>query len=357
MSAQGLRIRLGILVCSAILAACGGSGGGAGAGAAPDNPLPQVSGLAPADAQAGAASLVLRVDGSGFIGTSTVDWNGTALPTTYISAAQLTAQVPASDIANVGSASVTVVNPALGGGSSGALNFTISSAMSSGPKLMQFMTQQTTSNNTENQAVVQFSANTTAGNAIWVAVTVSDFDGPHMITVTDTQGNTFTQLDQENDPAPGEQTLAHFYAPHIVGDSNTPDTITVSWGNDDYKGVLITEIGGVTSAPLVGHRGNLQDSLPAGNDITSGIIAVAAGNTPALLLAVSMNTSGGSSDTGGSGFGAPAAGSGFTQQAQFWDYGVNLATLETATITGTSAAGLFDAPDTDDYATVAVVLH
>jgi hypothetical protein len=191
------------------------------------------------------------VDGSGFIGTSTVDWNGTALPTTYISAAQLTAQVPASDIANVGSATVTVVNPALGGGSSGALNFTISSAMSSGPKLMQFMTQQTTSNNTENQAVVQFSANTTAGNAIWVAVTVSDFDGPHMITVTDTQGNTFTQLDQENDPAPGEQTVAHFYAPHIVGDNTTPDTITVSLGNDDYKGVLITEIGGLTSAPLV----------------------------------------------------------------------------------------------------------
>jgi di/tricarboxylate transporter len=79
-----------------------------------------------------------------------------------------------------------------------------------------------------------------------------------------------------------------------------------------------------------------------------GSIAVAAGNSPALLLAVSMNTSGGSSDTVGSGFGAPAAGSGFTQQAQFWGYGVNLATLETATITGTSGAGLFNAPDTDD---------
>jgi hypothetical protein len=320
--------------------------------------VPEVSGLAPISAQAGSAGFVLEVDGSSFIASSTVDWDGAELPTTFVNATQLSAQVPASAIATVGSATVTVINPAPGGGKSGTLNFTISAASTSGPNLVQFRTQQTTGNNTENQALVQFGAKTTAGNVIWVAVTVSDFDGIHVITITDTQGNTFTQLDQENGPAPGEQTVAHFYASHIVGDTNAPDTITVSWGNDDYKGVLVTEIGGVTAAPLVGHSGNLQSPLPQGsNNVTSGSIAVASGDTPALLLAVSMNTSGGSSDTGGSGFGGPAAGTGFTQQAQFWDYGVNLATLETATITGSSTAALFDAPDTDDYVTVAVILR
>src|SRR6185295_10089018 len=49
--------------------------------------------------------------------------------TTFVSSTQLTAAIPASDIANVGTASVTVVNPAPGGGTSNALTFTILSTL------------------------------------------------------------------------------------------------------------------------------------------------------------------------------------------------------------------------------------
>jgi hypothetical protein len=207
---------------------------------------------------------------------------------------------------------------------------------------------------------VQFNSPTTAGNLIWVAVTVSDYDGAHTITVTDSQGNTFTELNQVNDQF-GQQTVAQFYAPHIVGDAGSRDTVTVSWGNDDYKGVVITEIGGATANPLVGHSSNDQVTPPAtANAISAGTITVPAADTPALVLAISMNTSGGASDTGGSGYGAPTAGTGFTPVLQCWDYGVNLATLETATVTGTSVDVTFTPPANDDldaWATVAAVFH
>jgi hypothetical protein len=153
--------------------------------------------------------------------------------------------------------------------------------------------------------------------------------------------------------------VAHFYAANIVGDTTTPDTVTIVWTNENYKGVLITEISGTTGAPLVGHSGNIQDKLAAGsNNVTSGGIAVGSGQTLGLLLALSMNTTGGSSDLGGSGYGGPSVGSGFTSVATLWNWGVDVATLETEPVTAVgSVAGLFNALDTDSYVTVAAVFQ
>jgi uncharacterized protein (TIGR03437 family) len=65
----------------------------------------------------------MTVNGSGFLTGSTVQWDGSAIPTSYVSGGQLTASVAASLIASPGSASVTVLNP--GGLTSSALTFTI----------------------------------------------------------------------------------------------------------------------------------------------------------------------------------------------------------------------------------------
>jgi uncharacterized protein (TIGR03437 family) len=72
---------------------------------------PVISGLSPSSAAAGGAAFPLTVNGSGFVASSAVYWNTTALPTTFVSATQLTAMVPASLIATVGTASVSVANP------------------------------------------------------------------------------------------------------------------------------------------------------------------------------------------------------------------------------------------------------
>jgi hypothetical protein len=231
---------------------------------------------------------------------------------------------------------------------------------SAAPALVQWNTSQTTNTAGENNTMVQFKSLTAKGHTIWVVVTVPDYGGIHTETsITDTQGNIYTKLDQQNDGAPGSQSVAHFYAANIVGDTTAADTITVNWGYDNYKGVLVTEISGTTAAPLVGHDSAIQDDLPAGgNNVTSGPITVAPAQTPALLVAVSVNTSGGTSDTGGSTFPGPAAGSGMTAAGSFWNWGANVGTFVTAAVDDAeSISPVFNAPDTDSYVTVAAVFH
>jgi IPT/TIG domain len=105
---------------AAALAGCGGSSGGGG-----NNPVPEISSLGPDSAVAGSAAFTLTVSGSAFISSSTIDWNGTPLSTSFVSSTELQAQISAADVATAGSASVSVVNPAPGGGASGALLFSI----------------------------------------------------------------------------------------------------------------------------------------------------------------------------------------------------------------------------------------
>ena len=61
---------------------------------------------------------------------SVVRWNGANRPTTFVSDTQLTAAIPAADIAAAGSASVTVLNP--NAALSNALTFTITQAPGGG---------------------------------------------------------------------------------------------------------------------------------------------------------------------------------------------------------------------------------
>jgi len=88
------------------------------------NPVPTISSLSPDDVDAGAA-FALTVNGGNFVPASVVNWNGTALTTTYVSASELTAAVPVADVGAAGTANVTVTNPSPGGGTSAAATFTI----------------------------------------------------------------------------------------------------------------------------------------------------------------------------------------------------------------------------------------
>ncbi|MGE0130853.1 MAG: pre-peptidase C-terminal domain-containing protein [Blastocatellales bacterium] len=99
------------------------------------NPVPTLSGLNPGVIAAGSAAFTLNVNGNGFVSGAEVYWNGSPRPTGFVNSGQLTAQISAADIANVGSASITVVNPAPGGGTSNALSFTISSQPNPAPVL------------------------------------------------------------------------------------------------------------------------------------------------------------------------------------------------------------------------------
>jgi uncharacterized protein (TIGR03437 family) len=100
-----------------------------------NNPSPAITSLNPASATASGAAFTLTVNGIGFVAGSTVRWNGSARTTAFISGTQLTAQIPAADIATAGTANVTISNPAPGGGTSNAVSFTISQAQNPIPAI------------------------------------------------------------------------------------------------------------------------------------------------------------------------------------------------------------------------------
>src|SRR5208337_4473771 len=95
---------------------------------ATSNPVPSLKSINPAQLNAGAPASVLTVNGENFANSSTIEWNGAVLATTYLSATQLEAQIPASDLANPGLEDVVVVNPAPGGGTSAPVVFTVAYA-------------------------------------------------------------------------------------------------------------------------------------------------------------------------------------------------------------------------------------
>jgi hypothetical protein len=87
--------------------------------------MPTIAELAPATTNSGEPAFLLT--------KATINWNGIAQATTYVSASQLTAIIPASSISTAATVTVTVTNPGTAGtgayGSGGTLAET-SNAMS-----------------------------------------------------------------------------------------------------------------------------------------------------------------------------------------------------------------------------------
>src|SRR5262249_55132331 len=85
------------------------------------NPIPTISSLSPTGATAGSAALTITLNGTGFVPTSVVRWNGANRTTTFLSRTALQAKISMADLAAVGSPAVTVFNPTPGGGTSAAV--------------------------------------------------------------------------------------------------------------------------------------------------------------------------------------------------------------------------------------------
>ncbi len=99
------------------------------------NPLPHISSFNPSIALVGGDAFSLTVNGTGFVNSSQVRFNGAERVTTFVSTTRLTAQVLSSDVQTAGSFPITISNPSPGGGTSlEVINFTVSTA----PDTMQF---------------------------------------------------------------------------------------------------------------------------------------------------------------------------------------------------------------------------
>ena len=93
------------------------------------NPVPVIGSLTPSSGPVGGPAFTLSVNGSGFVSTSTVRWNGANRPTTFVNSTLLQAVIPASDLTSAGTAMVTVFSPSPGGGTSSALQFSVAEGL------------------------------------------------------------------------------------------------------------------------------------------------------------------------------------------------------------------------------------
>ncbi len=91
-----------------------------------------ITGLSPSSAAAGGSAFTLTINGEDFTSTSALKWGATGLVTTYKSATQLTATVPASLIASASTATVSV-SPGSAASSSALFTVHPSSPASAGP--------------------------------------------------------------------------------------------------------------------------------------------------------------------------------------------------------------------------------
>lgn len=121
------------------------------------NPIPLLNQpLVPSFSEPGRGSFTLSLRGAGFAKDATVFWNGSPRATTFRSVVRLDATILASDVAQVGTATVTVVNPHPGGGTSNAVFFPIS---------------------LPSVSVGWLNKNNVTGNEYSVAMASADFDG------------------------------------------------------------------------------------------------------------------------------------------------------------------------------------
>jgi len=77
-------------------------------------PLPSITSISPTSATTGGSQFPLTVNGNDFRRDSLVSWNSSFRTTTFISSRQLVALIVAADIAQPGTALISVFNPSEG---------------------------------------------------------------------------------------------------------------------------------------------------------------------------------------------------------------------------------------------------
>jgi len=92
-----------------------------------NNPQPVIDGLSPNSAEIGDGDQTIMINGTNFINGATVIWNGDPHLTTFVSDTVLRIQITATELADISSAPVVVLNPEPSVGPSNVVFFDVSS--------------------------------------------------------------------------------------------------------------------------------------------------------------------------------------------------------------------------------------
>lgn len=118
-------IHASVVSLLAFLSGCGGAMPGSSSSTSTSNPAPAVASISPSSSVAGSPDTAVIIIGSGFVSSSTVQWNGAPVVTTFASSTMLSAVVPAANLSNGTIAKLTVVNSSPGGGTSPEVDFSV----------------------------------------------------------------------------------------------------------------------------------------------------------------------------------------------------------------------------------------
>jgi hypothetical protein len=367
-----------VLVIDDAAANLGAPGGGTG-----NNPVPSITSVNPLSAAAGGPAFTLTVNGSGFISSSVVNFNGSARTTTFVSATQIKASILASDIATSGTANVTATNPAPGGGTTPNVAFTISSASNPVPTLAsisptsgplgQSVALTLTGTNFISSSIVNFGSNqntggvvSNGGNTLTITIPAAQLAtaGPISVTVTNptpgggtTGAQTFTV---NNSAGPSITTIS----PTSATVNGSGFTLTVNGGNfvngsvvnfnGAAKATTFVSATKVTASILAADLlavGNFPVTVtnPAPGGGTSAAVTFAVTNLSQSLTSISPS----SATAGGAAFALTLTGTGFVSGASV-NFGT--ATITPSSVTSTQIVATIPAADIAAAGTVNVTV-
>ncbi|MGO9088061.1 MAG: Ig-like domain repeat protein [Candidatus Sulfotelmatobacter sp.] len=127
---RGIRLAFLLLGLMVVFPSCGGGSGGGGGGQ--QNPVPVISSLNPAKVAAGSQVQSLYINGSSFMDSSTVTYNGILHNSSLQSPTQLQIAFNPDDLTSTGQYPVVVTNPPPGGGTSSPVNFNVATGTPTG---------------------------------------------------------------------------------------------------------------------------------------------------------------------------------------------------------------------------------
>jgi len=240
------KLAVGGIVSLLLLAGCGGGTSPSSINqpaSSGSNPTPTITTISPNRTVAGGAAFTLTINGTNFVAASMVNFGGLAPATTFVNSTQLTAAIPAASIASTGTPALTVTNPAPGGGTSKAINFTITSGGPSPvPTINSFYPSCVPAGE---QFVDSVNNQLTVSGDNFVPSSVVRWNGADRPTTPypDSQGEILTaQISASDIAAAGTAAVTVFNPPPGGGSSNSL-TFTITTGGVDPQSIAVDSAG------------------------------------------------------------------------------------------------------------------
>jgi YVTN family beta-propeller protein len=295
------KLAVGGIVSLLLLAGCGGGTSSTVNPTPTPNPTPTITAISPNSTAAGGAAFTLTITGTNFVAASVVSFGGSTPATTFVSSTQLTAAIPAASIAATGTPAVTVTNPAPGGGTSKAINFTITSGVNPVPTIQDLFPTCSPAGDPVQLQVV---------GSNFVANSVVRWNGSNQPTTMNAINGLIAQISASDVAAAGTAAVTVFN-PGPGGGSSNASTFTINSGAVDPQSIAVDPAGkfayvasegcdfeGYVSMyainPTTGALASIGPPVPSNDDFTDSVTVDPSGKFAYVASSGDAETSDGS---------------------------------------------------------------